>query len=64
MQDASSGRRGWPKKSKLTVEEGGARAGSIAEDDFSSPEGHRSDSISDGLGGFDSNVDGNEEHKL
>ena len=58
MQDASSGYKGWPKKSKLGVEEG-AVVGSVAEDSFSSLSRYRSDVVGDILGGFSSNVDGN-----
>ena len=58
MQDASSGYKGWPKKSKLGVEEG-TMAGLVAEDSFSSLSRDRSDVVGDILGGFSSIVDGN-----
>ena len=60
MQDASSSRRGWPKKSKLVVEKG-TTAGSVVEDGFSSLDSYRNDAVGDGLGNFGSDVDGEEE---
>ena len=61
MQEASSGNRGWLKKSKHAVEEGAA-VGSTAEDDCHKADDSCSDSVNDDLSGFGSDVDGNEEH--
>ena len=61
MQDLNFGYGGWPKKkSKLAVEEG-ATANSAAEDNFNKDDGSRSDLVGDGLGGFGSDSDGDEE---
>ena len=51
MQEASSGSGGWPKKSKLAVEEGEV-TGLTAEDDFSKADSGRNDALNDVLGGF------------
>ena len=56
-------RRGWPKKSKLVMEEG-VTVGSTIENDFNKADGSCSDVIGGGLDGFDSNIDGDEEQKL
>ena len=62
MHNASLGHKGWPKKSKLTVEEGEA-VGSTTKDSFSKADNSHGDVVNDVLGGFDFDIDGNEEHK-
>ena len=59
VQEASSGRGGWPKKSKPTVEERAIVA--TIEDDFSKADGSRSDVVDNGHNDLNSNGDGNEE---
>ena len=59
MQDASSGRGGWLKKSKLAVEEG-VEAGSTVEDGFSKANGSRINSVGNGLEDFGFDSDGDE----
>ena len=57
----SSGHGGWPKKSKLAVEEGAAMA---IEDGFNKANGSCSDTVDVGLGYFGSDGDGDEEQNL
>ena len=69
MQDTSSSCGGWPKKSKLVVEEGVAMVGSTIEDGFSGSNSNHNVSFgnakdrSDGSFDLGSDSDGDEEHK-
>ena len=60
MQEANSSRGGWPKISKLALEERVVASLTI-EDGFSKADGSRSDVVDDVLGGFGFDGDGDEE---
>ena len=60
VQEANSSHGGWPKKSKLALEER-VVAGLTIEDAFSKVDGSRSDVVDDVLGGFGFDSDDDEE---
>ena len=60
MQEAKSGSGGWPKKSKLVMEERVATTGSVVEDGSSSPDDNRNDAVGDGLSVINFDSDGDE----